>query len=476
MSIKILGIDIGSFQVRAVMAEYSDDGMKIIGIGTEKANGVKKGAITNIELASKSVKNALTNAQRVAGTRYDKVIVSISGANTKSLDSNGVVNIPNHEIGISEIERAMQIANHYASVSTDYEKLHVLPYNFKVDEQEHIEDPLGMNGTRLEVHAHIIIVQKSILNNLKKAINLAGIEIDNIVLSGYASSIATLNDDEKELGAALIDIGGSVSDVVVHSGNSIIFNDFLPVGSSHITNDLSIALHTPLPKAEEIKIGYGSLIAKSTDLIELPELGDENKSNEVSLDIISKVIYARAEETLVFLSNIIQNSKNELKHKDMLGAGVVFTGGMTKLDGFKELASMVFDKYQIRIAKPKNMEGLYEVIRDPSNSCVIGLCMYGAGHFTPYEIDSEKKMRYKNESIVSSKARLKNLFEEDSLLNNEENKEQEEFGFKYTKGTEQFQDNGEKDIKDELLDISDIKHEKNPSVFSKIWHWMTQWF
>lgn len=469
MNAKILGIDIGSFQVRAVIAEQSDNGLKIIGIGVEKAQGIKKGAISNIEEASKSIKNALVSAQRIAGTRYDKVVVSISGANTKSLSSSGTINIPEHEIGISEIQRVMHTANHYAAISNDYEKLHVLPYNFKVDEQEHIEDPLGMNGSRLEVQTHIIIAQKSILNNIRKAINLAGINIDNLVLSGYASAIATLNDDEKELGVALIDMGGSISDVVIHSGNSIRFNDFLPVGSSHITNDLSIALHTPLPKAEEIKTNYASFMAKSTDLIEIPTLGDETKSKQVPLDIVSKVMYARAEETLVYLSSIIQNSQNSEKHNDLIGAGVVFTGGMTKLNGFKELANMVFEKMQVRLAKPKNLDGLYEVIADPSNSCVIGLCMYGAGKFTPYEIDSEKKMRYKGEPTIKSQ-NLKNLFEtENTSLNIDHNQNlNDDLNIK-------SQDN-QSSIKDELLDISDIKHEKQPNIISKVWQKLTHMF
>ncbi|MBR8466039.1 cell division protein FtsA [Campylobacter sp. faydin G-140] len=472
MSTKILGIDVGSFQICAIIAQQDEnDSLKVIGIGTEKTQGIKKGVITNIELASKSIKNALLEAQRVAGTRYDKVVVSISGAYTKSVDSSGVVNIPNHEIGIREIERAMQMADHTANIPSDYEKLHVLPYNFKVDGQEHIEDPIGMNGTRLEVQTHIVTVQKSSLSNLRKAISSAGIQIDNIVLSGYASAIATLTKDEKELGAVLIDMGGATCNMVIHSGNSIRYNEFLGVGSSNITNDLSMALHTPLPKAEEIKTNYGSIINKTADMIEIPILGDENKTHEVSLDVISNVIYARAEETFMILAQFLENSV----YKDLIGAGIVLTGGMTKLEGIRDLASAIFDKMPVRIAKPKEMDGLYEIMREPANSCAIGLCMYGAGNFTSYEIDSEKRMRYSGEITVKPKLNFSNIFEEDRQKDSIKKPDLNHFE---DEGIEFISDfTNETNNKEELANIADIsKQEKQPSTISKFWQRITQLF
>lgn len=468
MGTKILGIDIGSWEVKAVIAESDESGVKIIGIGTERSSGIKKGAISNIEEASRSIKNALASAQRIAGTKYDKVIVSISGANTKGISKSGMINIPNHEIGISEIERAMQTANHYANIPTDYEKIHVLPYSFKVDEQEHIEDPLGMSGATLEVQAHIIIAQKSILNNIKKAVNLAGLSIDNIVLSGYASAIATINKDERDLGVAVVDMGGSVSDVVVHNGNSIIFNDFLPVGSYNITNDMSLTLHTPIPNAEEIKVNFGSYAAKSGSSFETPLIGNSAETKPVSVDVCSNIIYARAEETLCYISNIINEmQKSNPKFKDIIGAGIVFTGGMSKLHNFQETAGMVFGDTQIRIAKPRALEGLYEVIRDPSNSCVIGLCLYGAGKFTPYELDSEKKMRYKGEPSSSfERVNLKNVFDGGVDSSNSQIKQaiDEKLGV-----------NAESE-KSELLDISYDNEEKKPNFFSRLWHKLTNMF
>lgn len=454
MNTTFLGIDIGSTQICAVIAEKDDVGMKVLGAGVAKSHELKKGVITNIEQASKSIKSAIADAKRVAGTQYEKTIISISGAYTKSVDSNGVVNIPNHDIGIREINRAMQMADHNANIPNEYEKLHVLPYNFKVDEQEFIEDPLGMNGSRLEVQVHIITAQKSSLSNLRKAVKSAGVEIDNIVLAGYASAIATINADEKELGVAVIDMGGATCNMVIHSGNSIRYNDFLGVGSSNITNDLSMALHTPLPAAEKVKINYGSLHVSSSDLIELPVLGDEHVTHEVSLDIISNVIYARTEETLMILAKALEDSG----YKDQIGAGVVLTGGMTKLEGIRELATAIFDNMPIRLAKPKEMEGLFETLRDPGYSTAIGLIMYGGGAFTPYEIDSNKKMRYKDEAIEASRNTINLQPNDDEDIKLEKAEELES-------------------PKDKLARITDLNRQsKGESALVKFWHRLTQLF
>ena len=454
MSTTILGIDIGSSKICAIIAEKSDDDIKILGAGIAKSQGLKKGIITNIELASKSIKNALNDAKRVAGTQYEKVVVSISGAYTKSIDSSGVVNIPNRDIDVKVIRRAMQMADHNANIPNEYEKLHILPYNFKVDDQEFIEDPLGMSGARLEVQTHIITAQKSSLSNLEKAVKSAGVEIDNIVLGGYASSIAVLNEDEKELGVAVIDVGGATCNLVVHTNSAVRYNDFLGVGSLNITNDLSTALHTPLGAAENIKINYGSLHGNSSDLIELPVIGDDGSTHEVSLDIVSNVIYVRVEETLMILSKSLEDSG----YKDQLGAGIVLTGGMTKLEGIRELASAIFDNMPIRVAKPKEMDGLFETLRDPGYSTAIGLVLYGAGHFTPYEIDSNKKLRYKDESIAPSKNGKDVLNGEDSDTLTNDN-------------------SGIESAKDKLANIANIdEKEQKDGFFSKIWNRMTQLF
>ncbi len=389
----ILAIDIGSTKVSSVIAKKNGEELIVTGTGISKASGLKKGVITNIDLAAKSIKEAYTNANRVDGTSPKKAIVSISGAYIKSTNSNGIVNIPNKEISLEEIHRVMQTALYNANIPNEYEVIHVLPYRFKVDDQDFIEDPLGMNASRLEAHVHIITAQKSSVYNLKKAVRQAGIEIQNIVLNGYASAISTLNHDEKELGACIIDMGGSTCDLAIHLGNSIVYNDYLGVGSMHITNDLSMALHTPLATAEEIKLFYGDLREPKNDYIEIPIIGDEQTTHQVSLEIVYNVIYARVEETLMILAKSLEKSGL----KEQIGAGIILTGGMTKLLGIRELASAIFDNMPVRIAKPKHLDGLQQELDDPSYSTAVGLVLYGAGAFTPYEIDSNKKMRSKNE-------------------------------------------------------------------------------
>ena len=459
MSTTILGIDIGSTKICAIIAQKNDDGdVKILGAGIAKSQGLKKGIITNIDLASKSIRNALNDAKRVAGTQYERVIVSISGAYTKSVDSSGIVNIPNRDIGIKEINRAMQMADHNANIPNEYEKLHVLPYNFKVDDQEFIEDPLGMNGARLEVQVHIITAQKSSLSNLRKAVKSAGVEIDNIVLGCYASAIAVLNHDERELGVAVIDMGGATCNVMIHAGNSMRFNDYLGVGSLNITNDLSTALHTPLGAAEEIKINYGSLKSNSNELIELPVIGDDGSTHEVSLNIVSNVIYVRVEETLMILAKTLEDSS----FKEQIGAGVVLTGGMTKLDGIRELASAIFDNVPIRIAKPREMDGLFETLRDPSYAAAIGLVLYGGGHFTPYEIDSNKKLRYKDETIEPT-----NHHHQQETFDDGDDIEENEIGTLPA---------SENNAKEKLKDLANIQEEHSEGFGSKLWNRLTQLF
>ena len=450
----VLSVDIGSTKVCAIIAQTDEEGAKILGAGIAKSQGIKKGIITNIELASRSIKHAINDAKRVAGTHYDRVIVSISGAYTKSVDSYGVVNVPNKEIGIKEINRVLQMADHNANIANEYEKLHVLPYNFRVDDHANIEDPLGMNGNRLEVNVHIITVLKSSLNNLKKAVKSASVEIDNIVLNGYASSIAVLNDDEKELGVAVVDLGGATSNIVIHQGNSIRYNDFLGVGSNNITNDLSMALHTPIGAAERVKIDYGSLKSDSNGTIELPSIGDESSSNDVSLEIVSNVIYARVEETLMIIAKSIEDSG----FMDQLGAGIVLTGGLTKLDGIKELAQAIFNNMPVRFARPneKNIEGMFDTLKGPEFATSIGLVLYGAGKFTPYEMDSSRNLRYKDEVISMPKKGIDMVDEdEEDFIDNEYNSNK-----------------NHSDI--EFIDINE--EELNESPIKKLWNKISQLF
>jgi len=452
----ILAIDIGSSKISVVIAEKrEDDAIHILGSGTVRSHGVKKGTITNIEQTSRSIRQALNDAKRIAGTLPSYAIISMSGAYTRSINSSGIVNVPQQEIGIKEINRVMQTALYNANIPSEYEVLHVLPYNFKVDEQEGIEDPFGMNANRLEVDTHIITTQKSSLSNLKKAVKSAGIEIENVVLSGYASAIATLNDDEKELGVCMIDMGGSTCDMIVHAGNSLRFNTFLAVGSNHITNDLSMALHTPLPVAEKIKLDYGSLREPSTDLIEIPLMGDEEENHEISLEVVYNVIMARVQETLMILSRELQKSHI----REQIGAGIVLTGGMTKLDGIRELAKAIFDNLPVRIAKPRAVYGDYKNLDDAAFSTVLGLVEYGAGGYTQYEIDSNKKMIHQKEPMGMADPIDSPHGETKDFQN------------------EPPEPLGNQEVKQVLADhVAEEKRETFGQKIKKFWHWITQIF
>ena len=407
MSKTILAVDVGSTKISAVIAEVADDGsLEVTGHGYAKSQGVKKGIITNIELASRSIKKALGDARRIAGNNISVATISISNAYAKSLNSTGIVNIPHKDISLKEINRVMETALYNANIPNEYEVIHVLPYNFKVDDQDFIEDPYGMNASRMEVDVNIILTQKSSLSNLTKAVRSSGLEIESIVLNSYASAIATMNEDEKELGVAVIDMGGQTSNLIIHTGNSIRYNDFIPVGSNHITNDLSMALHTPLQIAENVKIRHGDLVNNSTEVIELPVIGDEESRNNISLEIVHSVIASRVEELLMLLEKSF--SKSALR--EQVGSGIILTGGMTKLKGLRELAQAVFHGMPVRVGFPRTLGGLFDDLNDPAFSTVVGLLLYRVGEHTQYEIDNARRLLHgKKEEGHAAEEDLNNI-------------------------------------------------------------------
>ena len=409
----ILGIDIGSSKTVAVIADVAEE-PTITGVGIAKSKGIRKGTITNIDQAANSIKQAVTDAKRIAGTNVNKAIVSISTAYTKSIKSYGIVNIPSNEITISEINRAIQTALYNATIPNDYTILQAIPYDFKVDDITEIEDPEGMSGSRLEVSIHIIIVQKSAIENIKKMLKLAGIVVENIVLSSFASAIATLNDDEKEQGVALIDIGATTSDLIIFKDNAVRWSEFVGVGSHHITNDLAMALHTPISKSEEIKLNISNL--DESDIIDIPIIGDENNSQAVNIVTIKEIMYARINETLMILNQLIE--KSGLKGKL---TGIVLTGGFTNLSDLRETAISIFGNMSVRIAKPKEINGLFDNLKAPEFSTAIGLILYALGKHSSYEIDSNKKFRskYTIETVGQEK------MEQISEIKNEETGEKE---------------------------------------------------
>jgi cell division protein FtsA len=413
----ILGIDIGSSKTVALIADVAEEAT-ITGVGITKSKGIKKGIITNIDQASNSIKQAVNDAKRIAGVNVNKAIVSISNAYTKSTKSHGIVNIPTNEITSNEINRAIQTALHNAAIPNEYEVIQALPYNFKVDDISDIEDPEGMSGSRLEVSVHITMAQKSGIENTKKMLKMAGLELENIVLSSFASAIATLNEDEAQQGIALIDVGATTSDLIIFKENSVRYTDFIGIGSYHITNDLAMALHTPVKEAEFIKLNIDKY--SDDEIIDIPLIGDENNKKSANISLIKEVMAARINETLMILNELIEKSRLKAKL-----TGIVLTGGFSKLPNLREIAMPIFGNMSVRIAKPKEINGLFDNLKSPEFSTSIGLVIYALGKHSSYEIDSNKKFRAKNSTNINETPPTPIKEETKNIFNDEEETEKE---------------------------------------------------
>ncbi len=397
MSKTLLAIDIGSINITAVIAKHDlDNKINILGTGVEPSEGINKGLITNIEVASKSIKNAVSNAKRSTSETIGQTVVSISGSYTKGVRSAGSVNVPNGLITEHEINQVMQMALYNATIVPEYEVVHVVPLFFKVDESNHIENPLNMNGARLEVSVYIVTAKKTALTNIQSALKASNLEVTNFVLDSYASAISVLDTQQKRFGSIVINIGGTTTDFICYKGSSIVYNDFIPVGSNHITNDLSVMLHTPPTAAEMLKIKYGNLLVHEANNLEIkkvkiPRIGDEQNTLEVAISDVQTIIHARVEEVLVLVKNIIKKSGIS----DRTGAGIVVTGGMSNLTGMKELAAKVFEGMPVQVSNPLNIKNGYINFDDSTMSTIVGLLLYSLELNRTFELDSNKELRKK---------------------------------------------------------------------------------
>ena len=399
MSKTILAIDIGTTNIVCIVAQNDfNNRINILGIGKSISGGVKKGAIVDIDLASSSIKNAVDIARSSSENNIEETIVSISGVHTISRRSIGSINIPSGHITLKEINQVLTIALFDAQIVPEYEAIHVMPLYFKVDNNDAIDNPLYMNGSRLEVYANIITAKKTSLTNIKSALKLSKIEVSNFVLSSYASTLATLKDDQKKLGTAVLDLGGSTSELAIFKNKSIVYNDVIPIGSENITNDLSVMLHTPINAANEVKKKYATLIPKTDAIntgqitkVKIPILGNENESQEISLDLIQPMIHSRVEEILCLINDkIITNNLTTNIN------GIVITGGMGKIPGIDLLAQKVFDEIPVKISSPTNIQNGYVDFNDPTLSTIVGLLFYGLDTNPVFELDSNKHLRVKN--------------------------------------------------------------------------------
>ena len=408
MNNSILAIDIGTTNIIAIVAsnDFSNK-INILGVGQSKSEGVQKGNITDINLAGNSINEAVSTALNSSGSIIEKAVVSLSGANTKTLRGSGVVNIPSGQITQNDIKQVLKMALYNAQIIADYEVIHVLPIFFRVDDGATISNPLNMNGSRIEVSVNIITARKTSLINVRNALKQANLEVDKFVLSGYANAISTLEDDQKKLGSAVINLGGTTTQVVVQKGSTILYNDFLPIGSEHITNDISVTFHTPYSAANMIKKQYATLLpSKDNDSenelnikkVKLPTLGNESESKEISLDQIQPILHARIEETLC----IIHDRLTESAAIESIDGGVVLTGGMTHIPGIKELASMIFANIPVKIANPKNIQNGYINFNTPSMSTIVGLLLYELDSENNFELDSNSELRKDNSAQINN--------------------------------------------------------------------------
>lgn len=370
----VVGLDIGTTKICAIVAEMtSDQEINIVGVGSSPSRGLRKGVVVNIESTVGSIKKAVEEAELMAAVQINSVYIGIAGGHISSETVNGVVALKRNEVMQADIQRAIETARAAAVVGSDRRVLHVLPREFIVDDQEGIRDPVGMSGSRLEVDMHIVTGAVTSAQNLKKCVNRAGLDVIDIVLQPLASSEAVLSEEEKELGIAMVDLGGGTSDLAIFSDGTISHSAVLPVGGQHITTDLQIGLRTSLADAEKIKIRHGSALScmvKDTEMLEVPSVGGR-PPRDISRRQVSEIIEPRVEEIFDLVLREIRRSGYEGR----LAAGVVITGGTSLLQGMPDAAERVLD-LPGRRGIPSGVGGLRDIVGNPMFSTGVGLILH----------------------------------------------------------------------------------------------------
>lgn len=374
----IAGLDIGSTKVTVIIGSVTAEGkLEIVGVGTAPNTGIRQGVVVNIEATTESIRKAREEAELMSGYQVSEVWVGVSGSHIKSFDSKGMVAIKNKEVTGTDVERVIEAAKAVA-VPQDRTVLHVIPREYKVDDQDGILDPIGMSGIRLEASVHIVTASQTALSNNLKCIERAGIKVAGVVLDQLASSMAVVSEDEKALGVCLADMGGGTCNIVYFVNGSVASTSIIPVGGSHFTHDIAIGLRTPQIAAEELKKKYGSAMASivaENETIDVEGVGGRNSRAVLRRDL-AEVIEPRAEEFLQLIHNDIRMSGLS----QFLGSGVVLTGGASQLEGLVEMGEFVFD-IPVRRGAPigagSQVGGLTEVVRSPAYANAVGLLLYG---------------------------------------------------------------------------------------------------
>ncbi|WP_049628892.1 cell division protein FtsA [Cellvibrio sp. pealriver] len=369
----IVGLDIGTSKVVAIVGAITPEGqLEIVGIGSHRSNGLKKGVVVNIESTVLSIQRAIEEAELMAGCQIHSVYAGIAGSHIRSLNSHGIVAIRDREVFPQDLERVIDAAQAVA-IPADQKILHILPQEFLIDDQDGVKEPLGMSGVRLEAKVHLVTCAVNAAQNIEKCIRRCGLEVEDIILEQLASSYSVLTDDEKELGVCVVDIGGGTTDIAIFKDGAIRHTGVIPIAGDQVTNDIAMALRTPTPNAEEIKIKYACALAKLTspdETIKVPSVGDR-QPRDLSRQALAEVVEPRYDE----LFTLVQAELRRSGYEDLIAAGIVLTGGTSKMEGVIELAEEIFHM-PVRLGSPQNIRGLSDIVNNPIYSTGVGLLIY----------------------------------------------------------------------------------------------------
>jgi cell division protein FtsA len=370
----VVGLDIGTSKICAVVGEPSPGGVDVVGIGASPSTGLRKGVVVNIEQTVQSIKKAIEEAELMAGCEIRSVYAGIAGSHVKGFNSHGVIAVKGGEVGPKDVERAIDAAKAVA-IPLDREVIHIIPQEYIVDDQRGIADPLGMAGVRLEVKVHIVTGAVTSAQNIVKSCHRSGLDVADIVLESLASAKAVLTEEEREIGVALVDIGHGTTDVAIFSEDSIKHTSVLALGGSNLTNDIAFGLRTPMQAAEKIKIRYGCAMAELVDndeAIEVPSVGGRD-ARRLSRQVLAEICEPRIEEILT----LVDQELIRAGYKNMIGAGVVLTGGTSLIQGIADLGEQIFN-LPTRVGFPAEVGGLKDVVASPVYATAVGLLLYGA--------------------------------------------------------------------------------------------------
>jgi len=385
----IVGLDVGTTKICAVVGEVEGNKINIIGIGTHPSIGLRKGVVVNIESTVESIQKAVEEAELMAGCEISSVYAGIAGGHITGFNSRGIVAIKGPEVTKNDVERVIDAARAVA-IPMDREVIHVIPQEFIIDDQGGIQNPVGMSGVRLEAKIHIVTGAVTSAHNIVKCANRSGLDVCDIVLEPLASGEAVLTNEEKDLGTALLDLGGGTSDLAIFFGKNIKHTFVLSLGGNNLTNDISIGLRASQAEAEKIKIKYGTCVTQnisSEETIEVPGMGGR-KPRKLPRQILGEILEPRVEEIFTLIKREIFRAGMD----NVITSGVVLTGGSSLLHGITDIAESIFD-VPSRLGKPRGISGLVDVVNNPMYATGVGLVLYGARN------QPEKRFRIRDSNI-----------------------------------------------------------------------------